>query len=136
LQKIAQDNDLLTKETSAKVVQGWKDKAKGLLQVLWEHGWINENNLAQYTIKGNKDAFGVLTVRTLRRKNCRQKMGVYFDCTPKCHCELAGEGIEYSWGCTKNYYQNIDLVQKKGKENFQAAVMTCLSREVLTTERI
>jgi len=64
------------------------------------------------------------------------KMGVSVDCMPKCHCELAGEGIEYSWGCTKNYYRNIDLVQKKGKENFQAAVMTCLSREVLTTERI
>jgi len=30
-----------------------------------------------------------------------KKMGVAVDRTPKCHCELAGEGIEYSWGCTK-----------------------------------
>ena len=48
-------------------------------------------------------------------------------------CELAGERIKRSWGCAKNYYQNINLMRKKGKENFQAALMTCLSREVLTT---
>ncbi len=23
------------------------------------------------------------------------------DCTPKCHCKLAGEGIEYSWAASK-----------------------------------
>jgi hypothetical protein len=28
--------------------------------------------------------------------------GVIVDQTPKCHPELAGEGIEYSWGCAKN----------------------------------
>ena len=26
-----------------------------------------------------------------------QKLGVKVDCTPKCHPELAGEGIGYSW---------------------------------------
>ena len=30
-----------------------------------------------------------------------REMGVLVDWTPKCHCELAGEGIEYSWGCAK-----------------------------------
>jgi hypothetical protein len=29
-------------------------------------------------------------------------MGVIIDCTPKCHCKLAGEGIEYSWAASKN----------------------------------
>ena len=33
-----------------------------------------------------------------------QGMGVMIDRTPKCHCELAGEGIEYAWGCAKNHY--------------------------------
>lgn len=25
--------------------------------------------------------------------------------TPKCHPELAGEGIEYDWGCSKRYFR-------------------------------
>ena len=33
------------------------------------------------------------------------KMGVIIDRMPKCHCELAGEGMEYSWGCAKNEYR-------------------------------
>ena len=30
-------------------------------------------------------------------------MGVLVDRTPKCHCEMAGEGIEYSCGCQKQF---------------------------------
>jgi len=58
------------------------------------------------------------------------------DCTPKCHCELAGEGIEYAWGCAKNLYRKQPLKTKRGKANFRATVQQCFSREVLTVERI
>jgi hypothetical protein len=34
-----------------------------------------------------------------------QILGVVVDRTPKCHCKIAGEGIEYSWGLAKNHYQ-------------------------------
>jgi hypothetical protein len=34
-----------------------------------------------------------------------RQMGVLVDWTPKCHCELAGEGIEYSWAAAKNKYR-------------------------------
>jgi hypothetical protein len=33
------------------------------------------------------------------------KMGVMIDRMLKYHPELAGEGIEYSWGCAKNFYK-------------------------------
>jgi hypothetical protein len=33
---------------------GWEGPLKGLLQILWEHGWIDENNLGRYTISGKK----------------------------------------------------------------------------------
>jgi hypothetical protein len=33
---------------------GWGGQPKGMLQVLWEHGWIYENNLGRYTIIGIK----------------------------------------------------------------------------------
>ena len=63
-------------------------------------------------------------------------MGVVIDRTPKCHCEFAGEGIEYSWGCSKNEYRMKPINEKRKKEQFRDTVRACLSRDVLTTERI
>ena len=64
-------------------------------------------------------------------------MGVLAVRTPKCHCELAGEGIEYSWGCAKNFYCWVTLKRKKGKEDFRSVVRESLSKDkVLTTKRI
>jgi hypothetical protein len=34
---------------------------------------------------------------------------------PKCHCELAGEGVEYSWTCAKNEFQRKPIRLKKAK---------------------
>ncbi len=31
-------------------------------------------------------------------------MGITINRTPKCHCKLAGEGIEYSWAASKKKY--------------------------------
>ena len=33
------------------------------------------------------------------------ELGVSVTITPKFHAELAGEGIEYSWGVTKGVYR-------------------------------
>jgi hypothetical protein len=33
-------------------------------------------------------------------------LGIDMDRSLKCHCEIAGEGIEYTWGCAKNYYHH------------------------------
>jgi hypothetical protein len=43
-------------------------------------------------------------------------MGVIINRTPKCHCEFAGEGIEYSWGCSKNEYWGKPI-NENGKKN-------------------
>ena len=40
--------------------------------------------------------------------------------TPKYHCELAGEGIEYCWGAAKRMYRKLPLNQK--------SVVACLSK--------
>ncbi len=61
-------------------------------------------------------------------------MGVAIDQSPKCHCEIAGEGIEYTWACAKNHYRGILLDKKRGKENFVKSVRECLSKDVLTRE--
>jgi hypothetical protein len=42
--------------------------------------------------------------------------------TPKYHCEIAGEGIEYAWGYSKRYYRNLPFARKKGIRNFRESV--------------
>jgi hypothetical protein len=63
-------------------------------------------------------------------------MGVVVDRTPKCHCELAGEGIKYSWAASKNKYRRFPVGAKKGKEQFRNLVSECLSRQVITTKLV
>ena len=48
--------------------------------------------------------------------------------TPKYHCELAGEGIEYGWGFAKKCYRNLPQADKRTKEKFHQSVMECLQR--------
>ncbi len=52
-----------------------------------------------------------------------QSMGVRIDRTPKCHCEIASEGIEYSWALAKKHFRQILLEEKRGKEKFLNAAM-------------
>ena len=77
-------------------------------------------------MNGKQDAFGFVqkdfSLKSLKG-NCLdfeeeeillesmgREMGVLLDRTPKCHCELvAGEGIEYSCGCNKNFYRRVSL---------------------------
>jgi hypothetical protein len=58
-----------------------------------------------------------------------EKLGVEVDGSTKCHPEIAGEGIEYTWGRAKGVYRRARLSQKKGKENFRQLVADCLSAE-------
>ena len=58
-----------------------------------------------------------------------ERLGVQVDRSTKCHPEMAGEGIEYSWGRAKSVYRRAKLAEKKGKENFRNLVLRCLSTE-------
>ena len=65
-----------------------------------------------------------------------RELNVLIDRTPKCHCELAGEGIEYSWGCAKNRYRAEKLSEKRTKASFLKTVRMCVSQQVLTKDRV
>jgi hypothetical protein len=98
----------------------------------WEREWIDEGYINQYTMDGRKDAFRVFQPHTSlkyligNRKDFSEeesllqlmgrKMGVLVDFTPKCHCELAGEGFEFSWGCAKDFYYCLPLREKNRKK--------------------
>ena len=133
--------------------QGWEGKPKGMEQILWERGWINPSeDRKSYTVNGKKDSMGAVRKdKSLRylmsilkdfenQETMLQlkatEMGISMDRTPKCHCELAGEGIEYAWGCAKNLYRRQPLKDKRGKDNFRRTVRKCFSRNVVTSERV
>ena len=53
--------------------------------------------------------------------------------TPKCHPEIAGEGIEYDWGCGKGFYCRLPLSAKKTKNKFRESVKKSLDRNTVLT---
>ena len=54
--------------------------------------------------------------------------------SPKYHCEIAGEGIEYDWGMIKKNYRNIPLEEKNARDKFRhcvkQAMNTCTKQHV------
>ena len=95
--------------------------------MFWEIGFIDESNIEKYKLTGKNDDFGIvdnstslrhmMTMCSLRLPSHEQgmmefigqKVGVEVILTPKCHAELAGEGVEYMWACSKNHYRNLSL---------------------------
>jgi hypothetical protein len=152
LQKSAVNLGIVTKKhVTHRTVSGWEGRGKGMLQVLWEHGWINANKLSEYKIMLQDDAGFIIREYSLSilMGSCTdfaneksqleyvcQSLGVEALITTKYHAEYAGEGIEYSWGASKAVYRRYPLACKKGKANFDSLVAKCISRNLLTTDRI
>ncbi|KAI2512942.1 hypothetical protein MHU86_1488 [Fragilaria crotonensis] len=152
LVELCQNNNIAVTKTVEKIKEGWEGKAKGLLQVLWERGLIDGANVKQYSLTGRKDDLGTVDDSTSLRQimgmchdfmneegmlqHIAKTLGVKVLLTPKCHAELAGEGVEYVWACSKGAYRNLSLQAKKGKDNFKASIRYCLSEEVITKVRI
>jgi hypothetical protein len=153
LQILCKNKDVPIQEELEEIIEGWENRPKGMLQILWERGFIDpEKKKDDYTVDGKKDAFGnviretslkhlmslltdFIEEETLLQYHGRL-LGVKVERTPKCHPEIAGEGIEYDWGCGKGVYRRLPISQKKTKQKFRESVKTCLdSNNVLTVER-
>jgi len=48
---------------------------------------------------------------------------------------MAGEGIEYLWGCAKQYYHLLPIKEKRGIKAFRESVNKSLSQNRLTVDR-
>jgi hypothetical protein len=97
-------------------------------------GAVCKDTSLQYLMSKNLKDFE--TQETLLCLKARD-MGIMIDQTPKCHSKLAGEEIEYAWGCAKNHYRRQPLKKhKRGKDNFHRTVRKCFSRQVMTTEQV
>ena len=156
--ELAKAANLSLTKTLEKIKPGWVGKAKGMLQVSFERGWIDskkydpQHNKAQqyYTVDGRKDECGnSINDSSLRRRMEQmpdfvgeetllqfhgRKIGVIIDHSPKAHPEVAGEGVEYDWGFTKMLYRRQHIEKKRSKEKFRQLVSHCISREVVTVE--
>jgi hypothetical protein len=152
LKEIAQRNNIPLVFEQQEILKGWQVQPKGMLQVLWECGFIDGSKSEKYyTLEGWKDQFGnidpttsvkmimerqmdFVEEETLLQYHGRQ-LGVIIDRTPKCHPEMAGEGIEYNWGCAKGFYRCLPITEKRTKNKFCESVKISLSRNIMTTER-
>jgi len=102
-------------------------------------------------LNGKQDAFGFVpkdfSLKSLKG-NCLdfeeeetllqsmgREMGVLVDRTPKCHCELAGEGIDYSWGCAKNFYGRVSLKRKRVKRIQVCGVREHVNRKSVNNKK-
>jgi hypothetical protein len=77
-------------------------KAKRLNQIAWERGFIDP--LRTYTKADLVEILQGCTDFDNAETNLQmiaQSLGVQAERTPKYHCEMAGEGIEYDWGFCK-----------------------------------
>ena len=153
IQQLAKNQDIPLEIEIDEIEEGWVGKPKGMMQILWERGFIDETKLTQYTVEGKKDAYGNMIDGTSIRGMMTSQpdfvdeetllqyhgrlLGVVVDRTPKCHPELAGEGIEYAWGCAKGFYRRLPIKDKRGKEKFRESVRNSLLRQTtLTTIRM
>ena len=129
---------------------GWLGKPKGMRQIAYERGFITKENYKEYTEYGKRDERGVVIDKSysLRHilssctdfaqektllqhyaKKLAKKKGIIIiiDRTPKCHPELAGEGIEYSWAVAKIFLRRVPLNKRNTQEKFLNYVRLSLS---------
>ena len=113
--------------------------------MLWERGLIPEDSIIQYTRNHKDPMYNLVQIMAscqdfLDETNILQdtllKRGIVVIKSPKCHAELAGEGIEYTWGFVKNIYRRMPLSQKRSKENFFSSVKHVLDRSVITKMKV
>ncbi len=153
LQILCKQKNIPIEEELDEVVEGWEGKPKGMLQILWERGFVDPlKKKEDYTLQGKKDAFGKVNPETslkhlmslltdfIEEETLLQYHGrllkVKVVRTPKCHPEIAGEGIEYDWGCGKGFYRRLPLSAKKTKIKFRESVKKSLDmNKVLTIQR-
>ena len=150
-----------------KIKEGWCKKPKGMLQVLYERGFIDPTKVINprsmsYTKKGRKsqtDTDGNLSeigketslhhllskcTDFLNEKSDLEHLcsdlstdtnTITITFTPKFHCEIAGEGIEYAWGLAKKYYRRIPYREKRSFTQFVVSVKLSLSKVSLDMSR-
>ena len=117
VQEMATAANLPTMVEEDDVVEGWVGKPKGIKQVLWERGLLDPQVTYASKIKKDDPNYEEKVEYNTVLADCAdflnektslmylgERLGVEVDRSTKSHSELAGEGIEYSWGRAKSVY--------------------------------
>jgi hypothetical protein len=151
-QRLCSGNEVPIETSKMGIIEGWEGKAKGMLQMLFERGRIDPTGMSEYTVDGRNDVFGNLIAVTSLQHLMEQlgdfqdeetlmqyhgrRLGEKVNQTPKCHPEMAGEGVEYNWAAAKGFYCRLPISEKRSRAKFCESVPRCLdSKDVLTVER-
>jgi len=126
-------------EDVEKTVDGYVGAPKGIEDVLFETGWLDPKvtyTLEAKVVDGVEDTSKSLRHILSRRydfvhettfmADLVQRLGCFLRMSPKCHPELAGQGIEYTNGKAKHYFRkhndyNIKTMEARVKEAFGPA---------------
>jgi hypothetical protein len=151
LQEMASAQNIPFQNIIPNIEASWVEKQKGLLQVLWEHGWIDVSHLDNYAIM-KKDETGAVDKElslhclmescldfaneTTEVRSMREKRGVRVILMTKFHAEMAGEEIEYLWGVAKSWYCSKPLHLKSKKGSFLDLIRGCLDLNLITKEKV
>lgn len=107
--------------------EAYVGKAKGINQVLFERGLLDPTK--KYTLDGKNDKHGDPIPGTstkailaacpdfqnelnLLEQLVADRKHILLS-SPKCHPELAGDGVEYGWGQSKRYYRRKNTGSEK-----------------------
>ena len=129
----ATEHDIDLKIETQLIVEGWNGKPKGLNQICWERGLLDPTQT--YTKANLTKLLHDCTDFQNSETNLQmigRRLGVKVERTPKFHCEMAGEGIEYDWALCKAKYRCRPLEQKRGRTTFQDLVKELTAWHSLT----
>ena len=90
-------------------------------------GLLLEDTSIKFLMQKQQDFMSELTLLQFHGN----KLGVTIDRSPKCHPEIAGEGIEFIWAIAKLYYREQPISRKRTKSNFLGLVKESFSKAVI-----
>jgi hypothetical protein len=131
--------------SKADIIEGYVGKAKGLKQIAIERGFFSK---ARMMLSSRDPGFvnsdnlrkivGACTDfknETSQLQHIANKLGVAVIMTPKAHAELAGQGIEYSWGYAKLYFRRHNTTGDQAKK-LERNIRNALSDDNMTKTRV
>ena len=136
----AADPPIPTTVTVPKVKEGWVGKPIGLVELLWRRGFIDPTSRRNPPMKTCLEMAAKLKdFKSELPWMCHvmAKLGARVVFTPKAHCELAGRGVEYIFGCSKVFFRqaNAKLDNDKRVNQLEANIRASLNKITLATVR-
>jgi hypothetical protein len=130
----------------ADIIDGYVGKVKGLRQIAIERGLFSKERMMLSSSRDPsfvssddlRKAVGACTDfknETSQLQHIATKLGVAVIMTPKAHAELAGQGIEYSWGYAKLYFRQHNTTGDQAKR-LEANIRNAISEDNMTKTRV